>query len=145
MFKPTTDETRRLHLYFAQNSRLLFSPKEKQLALIKGWIINYCILEMEADNEPVISLPVYFKNENMFYEKTTKKKQRRPRPRLKKKKFRESNSGPPTWKVNALFIAPQHNTVALEIRPHDAVWSRQSLIYEELKDIFEENEHGFDS
>ena len=74
MFKPTTDETRQLHLYFAQNSRLLFSPKEKQLALIKGWIINYCILEMEADNEPVISLPVYFNNENMFYEKTTTKK-----------------------------------------------------------------------
>ena len=25
------------------------------------WIINYCILEMKADNEPAISLAVYFK------------------------------------------------------------------------------------
>ena len=80
----------------------------------------------------------------MFYEKTTKNKGPPPRPPLKKK-FRESNSGSLTWKVNALFIAPQHNTVAHEIRPLDAVWSRQSFIYEELKDIFEENKHGFDS
>ena len=90
---------------------------------------------MEADNEPAISLPVYFikicqKNENIFYEKTTKKEPPPPPTSLKKeKKFRESNSGPPTWKVNALFIAPQHNTVAHEIRPLDALWSRQSLIY----------------
>ena len=26
------------------------------------WIINYCILEIKADNEPAISLPVYFKS-----------------------------------------------------------------------------------
>ena len=26
------------------------------------WIINYCILETKADNEPAISLPVYFKS-----------------------------------------------------------------------------------
>ena len=26
------------------------------------WIINYCILEMKADNEFAISLPVYFKS-----------------------------------------------------------------------------------
>ena len=26
------------------------------------WIINYCILEMKADNELAISLPVYFKS-----------------------------------------------------------------------------------
>ena len=26
------------------------------------WIINYCILEMKAGNEPAISLPVYFKS-----------------------------------------------------------------------------------
>ena len=29
--------------------------------------------------------------------------------------------------------------------PVDAVWSRQSFIYEELTDIFEENKNGFDS
>ena len=26
------------------------------------WIINYCILEMKADNKPAISLPAYFKS-----------------------------------------------------------------------------------
>ena len=26
------------------------------------WITNYCILEMKADNELAISLPVYFKS-----------------------------------------------------------------------------------
>ena len=44
------------------------------------WIINYCMLEIKADNEPAISVPVYLslsKNENLFYEKkkdTTKQK-----------------------------------------------------------------------
>ena len=33
-----------------------------------------------------------------------------PPPLKKEKKFGESNSGSPTWKVNALFIAPQPNT-----------------------------------
>ena len=28
------------------------------------WIINYCILEMKADNELAISLPVYFNMDN---------------------------------------------------------------------------------
>ena len=28
----------------------------------KLWIINFCILEIKADNEPAISLPVYFKS-----------------------------------------------------------------------------------
>ena len=28
----------------------------------KLWIINYCILEIKADNEPAISLAVYFKS-----------------------------------------------------------------------------------
>ena len=37
------------------------------------------------------------------------------------------------------------NTFAHELLPVDAVWSRQSFIYEELTDIFEENKHGFDS
>ena len=40
------------------------------------WIINYCMLEIKADNEPAISVPVYLslsKNENLFYEKKKKK------------------------------------------------------------------------
>ena len=37
------------------------------------------------------------------------------------------------------------NAFAHEILPVDAVWSRSDVIHEELKDIFEENKHGFDS
>ena len=60
-------------------------------------------------------------------------------------------------KVNVLSIASRQlilitlvksiilNTFAHEILPVDAVWSRESFIYEELKDIFEKNKHGFDS
>ena len=36
------------------------------------WIINYCMLEIKADNEPAIRVPAYLslsKNENLFYEK----------------------------------------------------------------------------
>ena len=46
------------------------------------WIINYCILEMKADNEPAISLPVYFKSvkiENMFFDKKKKKERKKKR------------------------------------------------------------------
>ena len=53
-------------------------------------IIYYCILEMKADNEPAISLPVYFKSvktENMFFDK--KKKEKR-----KKTSFRRWESNP---------------------------------------------------
>ena len=67
------------------------------------WIINYCILEMKADNELAISLPVYFNMDNrktvfllsmilslskneMFYEKNkTKQKDQK-----KKKKGKAS-------------------------------------------------------
>ena len=44
------------------------------------WIIDYWILEMKADNEPAISLPVYFKSvktENMFFDKKRKKKEKK--------------------------------------------------------------------
>ena len=27
-----------------------------------SWIINYCMSEITADNEPAISVPVYFKS-----------------------------------------------------------------------------------
>ena len=30
------------------------------------WIINYCMLEIKADNKPVISLPVYFKSDKKW-------------------------------------------------------------------------------
>ena len=53
------------------------------------WIINYCILEMKADNEPAISLPVYFESvkiENMFFDK--KKKERKKERKKEKSSFR---------------------------------------------------------
>ena len=53
----------------------------------RSWIIYYCSLEMEADNEPAISLPKlellwllvyrYILNENMLYEKTKQNKKAR--------------------------------------------------------------------
>ena len=108
----------------------------------KLWIINYCVFEVKADNEPTISLPVYLslsKNENGT---------------LKTVRVESRTS---ECKVNVLSIAPRQlilvtlvkliilNTFAHEILPVDAVWSRESFIYEELKDIFEKNKHGFDS
>ena len=90
---------------------------------------------------------------------TKKKKNKTTTKKKRHKSFqrRESNSGPPTCRVDALSIAPRQlispnrvkliifKTFAHEILPVDAVWSPQSVIYEELKDIFEENKHGFDS
>ena len=58
------------------------------------WIINYCILEMKADNEPAISLPVYFKSvktENMFFDKKRKKKEK------KKKQVSDGGSRTPDF------------------------------------------------
>ena len=94
------------------------------------------------------------KNENMFYEKTKKKQKAKKRKSFQQQ---ESKHGPPTCKVNALSIAPQQlilktpiklssfNTFAHEILLLDAVWSWQSFIYGELKDIFRENKRDFDS
>ena len=51
--------------------------------------INYCILEIKADNEPAISLPVYLslsKNENLFYEKKQNKTKQKDKKILKKEK-----------------------------------------------------------
>ena len=81
------------------------------------WIINYCTLEMKSENEPAISLPVYFKSVKKWKyvlrrKKTKQKKQKdlpHPPPKNKQNKIlprRESNPGPPTSKVNALPIAP---------------------------------------
>ena len=81
----------------------------------------------------------------MFYEKTKKQKDQ-------KKKKGES----PTWRVNVLSVAPRLlivkapvklilNSFAHENLPVDAVWRRKSYIDEELKDMFQENKHGFDS
>ena len=52
--------------------------RNQRLPKANLWIINYCILEMK----PAISLPEYFKSVkkwNLFYGKTTKKKdQKKP-------------------------------------------------------------------
>ena len=62
----------------------------------KLWIIYYCILEMEADNEPAISLPKshYGSWSTGIYEKTKQKDKKQ-----KKESFhrRESNPGPPRY------------------------------------------------
>ena len=60
-------------------------------------IINYCILEMKADNEPAISLPVYFKSVKKWKYVLRKNKKKGP------KKKEES----PTWRVNVLSVAPR--------------------------------------
>ena len=84
------------------------------------------------------------KNGNMFYQKRKKQKDQ--------KKKEES----PTWRVNALSVVPRLlivkapvklilNSFAHENLPVDAVWRRKSYTDEELKDIFQENKHGFDS
>ena len=92
---------------------------------------------MKSDNEPTISLPVYFKsvkkNENMFA-KITENKNKRTQKKKEKKSFyrRESNAGLPTWKVYALSITQRlilntlvkliiFNTFAHEILPVDDV------------------------
>ena len=75
------------------------------------------------------------KNENIFTKKQKQKDQNK-----KGKSFRgqESNPSPPTWKANALSVAPRlhdqiikasvnliiFNTFADEILPVDADWSR---------------------
>ena len=98
------------------------------------WIIYYCSLEMEADNEPAISLPKlellwllvyrYILNESMLYEKT-KQKQKGKKQRNKSFQRRESNLGPPRQlilKTSVKLII--FNTLTYETLPVDAVWSR---------------------
>ena len=41
---------------------VVFLDLNQRVAKANLWIINYCILEMKAGNEPAISLPVYFKS-----------------------------------------------------------------------------------
>ena len=58
-----------------------------------------CILEIKADNEPGISLPVYFKlskNESIFYEKNTKQNKRTKK---KRRKFPAARVVPGTIQV----------------------------------------------
>ena len=88
---------------------------------------------MKSDNEPTISLTVYFKsvkkNENMFAKITENKNKRTPQKSFYR---RESNAGLPTWKVYALSITQRiisntlvkliiFNTFAHEILPVDDV------------------------
>ena len=106
------------------------------------WIINYCILEIKADNEPAISLPVYFKSVKKWkYVLRKKQQQQQQKKGTKKRNYnflrRETNPGPPPCAVNTLSIAPRqlilkilvkliifNNTFAHEILPVDAVYSR---------------------
>ena len=48
------------------------------------WIINYCILEMKADNELAISLPVYFKSVKTWKCFTKKNKNKRTKKKRRK-------------------------------------------------------------
>ena len=64
---------------------------------------------------------------------------KKPKDKKKRKEsfhWRESNPGPPTYKVNALSMKFCGSTL---------FEAGIAGIYEELKDIFEENKHGFDS
>ena len=51
------------------------------------WIINYCILEIKADNEPAISLPVYFKSVKKWKYVFRKKKQQQQQKKGPKKEI----------------------------------------------------------
>ena len=55
------------------------------------WIIDYCILEIKADNESAISLPVYFKFvkkwKYVLRKKKKKKKTKQKDQKQKKRKF----------------------------------------------------------
>ena len=91
--------------------------------------------------------------------KRTKQNKRTKKTKKKSVPRRESNPGLPTYKRDAVSVAPRQlilniraydkliifNAFADEILPVDTVWNQSSVIYEELKDIFEENKHGFDS
>ena len=122
---------------------------------IKGCLWLTCgliILEMKADNELAISLPVYFKPVKKW--KHVLKKQNDQEKRKKSFRRRESNPKPLTCKGNALSIAPRQPLLIIGVKlimlnifcPWNSAGGRcLNFIYEELKDIFEENKHGFDS
>ena len=62
---------------------------------------------MKADNEPAISLPVYYKSVKKW--KYVQKKQNKMGPKKREKSLLlpESKPGPTTCEVNTLSIAPQ--------------------------------------
>ena len=63
---------------------------------------------MKADNEPAISLPLYYKSVKKM--KICLKKQNEMRPKKKREKgllLPGSKPGPPMCEVNTLSIAPQ--------------------------------------
>ena len=54
------------------------------------WIIDYCILEIKADNESAISLPVYFKFVKKWkYVLRKKKKKKKTKQKDQKQKKRK--------------------------------------------------------
>ena len=109
----------------------------------KLWIIYYCILEMEADNEPAISLPkshyiglpVYFEMKICY----TKKQNKTKGQETKKGKFSSARVEPRT---SALSIAPRQ----LQSTPDNSNLQGKSKIvrvigsssYRELEDISRE-------
>ena len=112
--------------------------------LIKGCLrltcglLHYCILEIKADNEPAISLPVYFKMVKKWKYVLPKTKQNKTKGPKRKESFQgwEWNPEPLTCEVSVLSNVPRQltlsifikiimlNTFAHEIVPVNAVWSR---------------------
>ena len=95
-------------------------------------IINYCTLDMKSENEPEISLTVYFKSVKKKGKYVLRKKQTKQN---QKKKDRKKNcygqSRTPDFRYNVLPIAPRQpaknvlfTSFPLEILPLDAVWSQ---------------------
>ena len=82
---------------------------------IKGcpWITcGLIILEMKAENEPAISVPVYFKSVKKKKQTTTKQNKAKQTDQTKGKKSllrRESNPGPSKCEVNA-YVNMHHDS-----------------------------------
>ena len=106
------------------------------------WIINYCILEMKADNEPAISLLIYFKSvKKTKYVSRKNNNNNNKRAKIKSFQWQESNPRPPTCKVSALSIVPWQlitknfvkwivfNTFAHEVQPVNALRSRRRALF----------------
>ena len=64
------------------------------------WIIDHCILEIKADNESAISLPVYFKFVKKWkYVLRKKKKKKKKKKKTKQKDQKQKKRKFPTARV----------------------------------------------